>query len=50
MDDDKIVDLYLARDETAIFHTAEKYGTKVRQIANHILDDMESAEECENDT
>ena len=50
MDDAKIVDLYLARDESDVSHTAEKYGTKLRQIANRILDDMESAEECENDT
>ena len=50
MDDAKIVDLYLARDESAISHTADKYGTRLRQIANHILDDRESAEECENDT
>jgi len=50
MDDSKIVELYLSRDESAISHTAQKYGSKLRQIANHILDDMESAEECENDT
>lgn len=50
MEDAKIVDLFLSRDESAISHTAEKYGSKLRQIANHILNDISSAEECENDT
>lgn len=50
MDDSKIVDLYLSRNETAISHTAKKYGSKLRQIANQILNDTSSAEECENDT
>ena len=50
MDDAKIVDLYLERDESAISHTAEKYGARLFRIANHILDDAASAEECENST
>ncbi len=50
MDDAKIVDLYLERDESAISYTAEKYGAGLRRIAEHILDDAASAEECENDT
>ena len=50
MEDAKIVDLYLSRDESAISHTAEKYGSKLRQIACHILNNTSSAEECENDT
>ena len=49
MDDSKIVELYLSRDESAISQTAQKYGTKLRQIANSILNNMASAEECEND-
>ena len=44
MDDAKIVDLYLERDESAISHTAEKYGARLFQIANHILDDAASAD------
>ncbi len=50
MDDSKIVDLYLSRDGTAISRTAEKYGSKLRRIANNLLNDMAFAEECENDT
>ena len=50
MDDSKIVELYLSRDESAISHTAEKYGSKLRQIADRILNNCSSAEECENDT
>ncbi|MBR6405901.1 MAG: RNA polymerase sigma factor [Lachnospiraceae bacterium] len=50
MDDSAIIDLYLARDETAVSETAEKYGTRLRRIAESILRDPSSAEECENDT
>ena len=50
MDDSQIVDLYLARDERAISETAQKYGGRLRQLAQRILDDAQSAEECENDT
>ena len=49
MDDSAIVDLYLARDETAVSHTAEKYGRKLRRIAENITADAPTAEECEND-
>ena len=50
MDDSGIVDLYLARDETAIIETQRKYGQRLSRIACNILDSAESAEECENDT
>ncbi|MBO4392117.1 MAG: RNA polymerase sigma factor [Clostridia bacterium] len=50
MDDSKIVDLYFSRDEEAIAETKRKYGTKLRAAANRILNDAQSAEECENDT
>ena len=50
MEDSGIVELYLSRDKTAVSHTAEKYGAKLRAIANRILDDLPAAEECENDT
>ena len=50
MDDSKIVALFLSRNESAIALTAQKYGPKLRRIANRILDNMESAQECENDT
>ena len=50
MEDTQIVDLYLQRDEAAIGHTAHKFGTQLRQIAYRIVQDRETAEECENDT
>lgn len=50
LDDSKIVDLYFSRDETAISETAQKYGSKLRHIANGILENLTAAEECENDT
>ena len=50
MDDSRIVDLYLQRDEDAIKHTAEKYGARLRSLAYSIIKDVRAAEECENDT
>lgn len=50
MDDSRIVELFLSRDESAVSHAAGKYGAKLRTIANRILDDPAAAEECENDT
>ena len=50
MEDARIVDLYLARDERAIRCTAEKYGQRLRGLAQAILEDHTAAEECENDT
>lgn len=45
-----IVELYLARDETAIRHTQRRYGARLRRLSYSILGDMPAAEECENDT
>ena len=50
MDDNEIVELYLRRDETAIGHTAEKFGSRLRSLSYGIVGDMQTAEECENDT
>lgn len=50
MDDDEIVDLFLARDEAAINRTSEKYGKKLRSLAYSVCKQMTTAEECENDT
>lgn len=50
MEDDEIVELFLARDETALGKTAEKYGKRLRTIALRVCGDMTAAEECENDT
>lgn len=50
MEDEKIVELYFERDETAIERTSEKYGKRLSAVSNGIVRDMETAEECENDT
>ena len=50
MDNTTIIDLYFARDEAAIRHTAEKYGGRLRALSHGIVQDMQTAEECENDT
>ena len=50
MEDEKIVELYLERNETAIEKTSEKYGKRLRSLSKGIVKDAETAEECENDT
>ena len=50
MEDGQIVQLYLDRDESTIKHSSEKYGTQLRALAYGIVQDMPTAEECENDT
>lgn len=50
MDDSKLVDLYLKRDESAITLTASKYGGKLFRLALSIVNDKLSAEECVNDS
>ena len=50
MDDRKIVELFLERDESAIQHTSKKYGRRLRSLSQGIVQDLQTAEECENDT
>ena len=50
MEDSKIIDFYLNRDESAISHTADKYGSMLRSVSKRITGDAEEAEECVNDT
>ena len=50
MDDSGIVELYLKRDEAAIARTSEKYGQRLRSFSLGIGQDLQTAEECENDT
>lgn len=50
MEDEKILDLYWARDEQALSETEQKYGGYCRTIACGILSSREDAEECVNDT
>ncbi len=50
MEDYQIVDLYWARNETAITVTAQKYGRMLQSLSYSLLHSMEDAEECVNDT
>ena len=50
MDDNKIIELYFARNEQAIKETQDKYGKLIFSIANNILDSRSDSEECVNDT
>ena len=50
MKDHEIIELYWARNESAIAATAEKYGSYCHMIAYNILRNKEDAEECSNDT
>lgn len=50
MEDMRIVDLYLARNEAAIGYTKEKYGVRLQLLALDIVEDRLTADECENDT
>lgn len=50
MDDNKIIELYFARDENAIKETAYIYGKKLAYLSFDILKNTDDANECVNDT
>lgn len=50
MEDNAIVALYWARDESAIAATDERYGPYCGGLARRMLGDAQEAEECVNDT
>ncbi len=50
MEDEKIIELYIARDERAISETSDKYGSFLKKLANNVLKNLSDAEECVNDT
>ncbi len=50
MDDSRIVELYLKRDEKALSETSVKYGRFLGFLAMNVLSVKEDAEECVNDT
>ncbi len=50
MEDERIVELYIRKDENAIKRTSEKYGQRLYALSLSIVDDRQTAEECENDT
>lgn len=50
MTDERIVDLYWRRDQSAVAETQQKYGHYLTKIAYNILNDMEDSLESVNDT
>ena len=50
MEDTNIVDLYLRREETAIEHTANQYGMRLRQISMNIVNNPSDVDDEENKT
>lgn len=50
LEDNRIIELFFARDEQAIAAVSEKYGTSCGCIARNILKNESDAEECVNDT
>ncbi len=50
LSDSAIVELYWARDESAITYTDKKYRNYLLAIANNVLMDLQDSEECLNDT
>lgn len=50
MQDEKIVELYWLRNETAIHETEQKYGLYLTKIAYNILNNIEDSRESVNDT
>lgn len=50
VEDNKIIELYWKRDQSAIDESNKKYGKYCRTIAYNILYSKEDSEECVNDT
>ncbi len=50
LEDEKIIDLYWERSESAITETDIKYRSRCIYVARSVLNDISDAEECLNDT
>lgn len=50
MEDNKILELYFARDEDAICQTALAYGGQLKRLADNILHSEQDTQECVSDT
>ena len=50
MDDNRIVELYWERNESAIRETDNRYGRYLWKIAYNVLADREDSDECVNDS
>ena len=49
MEDQQIIDLLFARNETGLLRTEEKYGRMYCNILRQALSDESDVEECAND-
>ena len=49
MEDERIIELYLKRDESAIAQTEDKYGRLCYTVAFNVLHSREDSAECVND-
>ena len=49
MEDQRIIEAYWRRDESAVKETADRYGSYCFAIAQNILQNHQDAEECVND-
>ncbi|MBR2327643.1 MAG: sigma-70 family RNA polymerase sigma factor [Clostridia bacterium] len=50
MTDERIIELFFERSETAISELEKKYGKLLYAVSNNVLNDSEDARECVNDT
>lgn len=50
MDDEKIIEMFFARNELALGETERKYGRYCYAVSYRILNSNEDSEECVNDT
>ena len=50
MTDEKIIDLFWLRDESAVNEVSAKYGGYCRTVSGNILGNSEDCDECLNDT
>ena len=50
MEDKKITEMFMNKDETAIAKLLEKYGRLFKKLSMNIVGNEEDAEECVNDT
>ena len=50
LDDNRIIELYFARDEQAIVETKSSYGRLIRYVARGVLGDNDGVDDCESDT
>ncbi|MBQ8623612.1 MAG: sigma-70 family RNA polymerase sigma factor [Oscillospiraceae bacterium] len=50
MEDEKIIELYFERNQSAIDETDKKYGKLIKNVSHNILNSLPDVEECVSDT